>query len=165
MLVYGMRPQWDEAFFAERRAALEQWCDRLLAEPCAQPGEVRVRNRLAKQRPHLLGCLYEPAAQPTNNRAERELRPAVIARKLSCGNNTPAGRHCWEVLASIARTCSQRAEDFVNFLAARLPPACRCQRKHAKHVLRVSGPTQFQEARRDRTGRHWCQCRLGRRSP
>jgi hypothetical protein len=68
-------------------------------------------------------CLssYEPAAEPTNNRAERELRPAVIARKLSCGNKTPAGRTCCEVLASIARTCSQRAEDFVDFLAARLP--------------------------------------------
>jgi len=121
MLVYGMRPQWDGTFFTERRAALEEWCDRLLAQACEQPGEVRVRNRLAKQRPHLLGCLYEPAAEPTNNRAERELRPAVIARKLSCGNKTPAGRRCWEVLASIARTSSQRTEDFVNFLAARLP--------------------------------------------
>ncbi len=121
MVIYGMRPQWEETFFAERRAALERWCDRLLGESCVQPGEQRVRNRLAKQRPYLLGCLYEPAAEPTNNRAERALRPAVIARKLSCGNKTPAGRPCWEVLASIARTCGQRAENSVNFLAARLP--------------------------------------------
>lgn len=121
MLVYRLRSQWQPAFFSERRAALEQWCDRLLGQACGQPGEEKVRNRLAKQRPHLLGCLYEPAAEPTNNRAERELRPAVIARKLSCGNKTPAGRTCWEVLASIARTCGQRAEDFVDFLAARLP--------------------------------------------
>lgn len=123
MLLYAMRPQWEETFFVQRRAAMELWCDRLLGQPCRYPGEVSVRNRLAKQRPHLLGCLYEPAAEPTNNRAERELRPAVIARKLSCGNKTPAGRDCWEILASIARTCSLRTEDFVQFLATRLPLA------------------------------------------
>jgi hypothetical protein len=118
--IYDGRPNMAPAFYAERVAALEAWCERLLAEPCQQPGEAKVRNRLAKQRPHLLGCLYEPAAEPTNNRAERELRPAVIARKLSCGNKTVAGRDCWQVLASIARTCSHRAVDYINYLATRL---------------------------------------------
>ncbi|HXD86743.1 MAG TPA: transposase [Urbifossiella sp.] len=54
---------------------------------------MRIRNRLEKRKPHLLTCLDRlEAAEPTNNRAERALRPAVIARKISCGNkNTAVG--------------------------------------------------------------------------
>jgi transposase len=37
----------------------------------------------------------------TNNLAEREGRPAVIARKLSAGNRTEAGAETHAVLASV----------------------------------------------------------------
>jgi hypothetical protein len=109
--------------YDERCRHLQAWCDRLLATEVSQPGDVSVRNRLAKQREHLLGCLNEPAAEPTNNRAERALRPAVIARKVSCGNKTIAGKHCWEILTSLAVTCRQRLQDVVDSWAARLPLA------------------------------------------
>jgi transposase len=118
--LYRLRETLRVEDFVHKRQAMEQWCDELLAQPRGQPGDVAIRNRLLKQRPHLLGCLYEPAAEPTNNRAERALRPAVIARKLSCGNKTPAGRDCWQVLASLGATCHQQAIDFVSYLAARL---------------------------------------------
>jgi transposase len=78
--------------FAAKRQHLEGTCHQLLDEPVTQPGDVAVRNRLLKQWLHLLGCLYEPAAEPTNNRSERQLRPAVIARKVSCGNKTARGK-------------------------------------------------------------------------
>jgi len=113
------------AEFAGRREHLEGWRDRLLAEPLNQSGDAAVRNRLAKQRDHLVGCLYEPAAEPTNNRAERALRPAVIARKMSCGNKTQRGKHTWEILASLAATCDQRAQDFLDYLAQHLPLAAQ----------------------------------------
>jgi len=119
--VYGCRASLTDEEFAEKRERLEAWADRLLAEPRSQPGDLKIQHRLSKQRPHLFGCLYEPAAEPTNNRAERCLRPAVIARKVSCGNKTERGRDCWQVLASLAATCRQRAKSFVDFLAARLP--------------------------------------------
>jgi transposase len=98
----------------------------LLSQAVSQPGDAAVRNRLSKQRPHLLTCLYDPAVEPTNDRAERALRPAVIARKLSSGNKTEAGRDCWQILASLAATCHQRAEDFVTYLPNHLPlsPSC-----------------------------------------
>jgi hypothetical protein len=39
----------------------------------------------------------------------RQLRPAVIARKISCGNKTPKGARTWQILASLkisrARSC------------------------------------------------------------
>jgi transposase len=111
----------DAASLAERRTHLESWIDRLLDESVAGEGEVRIRNRLSKQRPHLIGCLYDLAAEPTNNRAERSLRPAVIARKISCGNKTDRGRLTWQILASLAATCAQRGHDLIDYLAARLP--------------------------------------------
>jgi hypothetical protein len=110
-----------EEEFVRQRAHLEAWCDGLLSEPRTQPGDVAVQERLRKQRDALFGCLYEPAAEPTNNRAERTFRWAVIARKLSCGNKTEAGKRCFEVLASLARTCGQRGQDFVSYLAKSLP--------------------------------------------
>jgi transposase len=99
------------------RGRLQDRLDRLLQRPCTQSGDVAIRNRLAKQRPHLLGCLYELAAEPTNNRAERALRPAVIARKLSCGNKTDRGRRTWQILVSLAQTCRQRGQDFLAYVA------------------------------------------------
>jgi transposase len=84
------------------------------------PGDVKVRNRLIKHREHLLRCLEEPRAEPTNNRAERSLRPAVIARKLSCGNKTQNGKQTWQVLCSLAATCHQRGQDLIEFITPRL---------------------------------------------
>jgi len=92
----------------------------LLAESPAEPEEVRFRDRLRRQQPHLLGCLDDPAAEPTNNRAERDLRPAVISRKISCGNRTLAGKTTWERLRSLSVTAHKQGLDFVAALAPRL---------------------------------------------
>ena len=70
-------------------------------------------------------CLYVPAAEPTNNRAERDLRPAVIARKLSCGNKTEAGKRSFEVLRSVASSCLKRGHDVVSSLAGLFPFGAR----------------------------------------
>ena len=111
---------WDTATLIERRTRLENWIDRLLNESVERAGEMRIRNRLAKQREHLIGCLYELSVEPTNNRAERALRPAVIARKISCGNKTDRGRRTWQVLASLAATGVQRGEDLIDYLITQM---------------------------------------------
>ena len=120
LILHRLREKLSAEFFAARVTALRAWLGRLLEEPCAHGAEVRIRNRLAKHVPDLVRCLEEPEVEPTNNRAERALRPAVIARKLSCGNKTEAGRRTWEILASLAATCCQKGEDFVDFLARRI---------------------------------------------
>ena len=121
IVLYNVRESLGPEAFEDKCTRMEAWVGRLLAQPLSQTGDAKIQNRLRKQRPHLLGCLHEPAAEPTNNRAERSLRPAVIARKLSCGNKTERGRDCWEILTSLGRTCRQRAQDFVQFIASRLP--------------------------------------------
>jgi len=107
----------DAADLAAGRAHLESTVDALLARPLTQLGDIRVRNRLAKRRAHLLTCLYDLHADPTNNAAERSLRPAVIARKVSCGNKTDRGRRTWEILASLGATMHQRGVEFIDYLA------------------------------------------------
>ena len=103
--------------WARHRAALERSAQELLTTPRGQGLEERVRLRLWKQRDHLFTFLDHAGVSATNNLAERQLRPAVIARKLSCGNKTPAGARTWEVLASLAATCVQRGESFAHLIA------------------------------------------------
>jgi hypothetical protein len=115
------RRRLGEAEFVRQRTHLESWCDRLLSEERTQPGDVAVQERLRKRRESLFGCLYEPEAEPTNNRSERSLRGAVIARKVSCGNKTDAGKRSFEVLASLTQTLFQRGHDVVSYLKTYLP--------------------------------------------
>jgi len=46
---------------------------------------------------------------------------ARVARKLSCGNKTDAGRCTWQILSSLATTCSQRTHPFTGLVAAAMP--------------------------------------------
>lgn len=103
------------------RARLENRANELFATPRPDAAQERFRNRIAKQRDHLLTFLDVPEADATNNLAERQLRGAVIARKLSCGNKTPKGASTWQTLASFAATCVQRGTSLVAFIAHRLP--------------------------------------------
>jgi hypothetical protein len=121
-VLWKYRAKLGEAEFARQRGHLEAWLDRLLAEPRSQPGDVAIQQRIGKRRGVVLGCLFDPAAEPTNNRAERSLRdPGVIARKVSCGTKTEAGKTAWERLTSLAMTCQQRGQDFVTWLTGCLP--------------------------------------------
>jgi transposase len=120
---WRQRPTLSAEVYEAKVARLRQGVDNLLEHSPDQPEEVRFRDRLRRRREHLLGCLDEAAAEPTNNRAERALRPAVIARKLSCGNKTDRGRRAFEVLASLAATADQQARDFLADLTNLLPLA------------------------------------------
>ena len=95
----------------------ERAADTLLSSVCADPWEQWIANRLCKQREHLFTFLSTPGVEATNNRAERQLRHAVIARKLSCGNKTMAGKRCWEILTSVAVTCQQNGLHFASFVS------------------------------------------------
>src|SRR4051794_35814161 len=55
----------------------------------------------------LIRFLDEPGIEPTNNRAERALRPAVIARKVSQCTKTARGTRAFEAWTSILRTLSR----------------------------------------------------------
>ena len=79
-----------------------------------EPGDEAIRERLRKQRAWLFGCLYEPAAEPTNNRAERALRSggdrpeALVRQQDGVGEALlgGAGERGGDLPAGTARTSS-----------------------------------------------------------
>lgn len=117
MVLHGLREELSLARYEETVDYLQRRLDELLAPPRGHPAEVRIANRLKKQRRHLLTFLEVPGVDPTNNLAERQLRPAVIARKLSCGNKSETGKAAFEVLTSLAATCRQQGRSFTELVA------------------------------------------------
>ncbi len=107
---------------------LEAALDRLLARQLTDADNARFAKTLRKQRPRLLTFLYHDAVAPTNNTAERELRPAVIVRKTGGCNRTEAGAQAHAVLASVLRTCQKQGFDPVEVL---------------KHLLRSAETLMF----------------------
>jgi Transposase IS66 family len=107
--------------FRDLRQALERKASQLLELPRSEPNEEAVRHRLNKQRDHLFTFLDHNGVDATNNLAERQLRPAVIARKVSCGNKTQKGARTWQILTSLAATCAQRATSFIAEIARAAP--------------------------------------------
>jgi len=56
--------------------------------------------------------------EPTNNMAERALRPAVLWRKGSFGSDSEAGSRFAERLLTVAATCRQQRRGLLDFLVA-----------------------------------------------
>lgn len=97
-----------------------------LVDPVGPDGPTeKVLNRLRKRKKSLLTCVEVEGVDPTNNLAERQLRPAVITRKLSWGHKSQRGAHAWQILASLAATADQRGQDLVQCLTPRLSLAAR----------------------------------------
>lgn len=105
-----------------RKALGERAIALLVTDPRKDIEEERVRNRLFKQIDHLFTFLDHPGVDATNNLAERQLRPAVIARKVSCGNKTDAGARTLEILTSLTATCHQRGESFLDLVDGVIRP-------------------------------------------
>ncbi len=120
MALRRRRPDMNPHGYAVARGRLHAELDRLLAGTYTDPDNARLAKRLRKQRDHLLRFLDHEAVDATNNLAEREVRPAVIARKLSAGNRTEAGAETHAVLASILRTCRRQGRDILQELAGLL---------------------------------------------
>jgi transposase len=64
-------------------------------------------------------------AEPTNNEAERALRPAVLWRKGSFGSDSVAGSQFVERLLTVAATCRQQGRPLLGFLVAVVEAALR----------------------------------------
>jgi hypothetical protein len=72
--------------------------------PPVLPAHRRLCQRITTYLPELLTCLTEHGVPPTNNAAERSLRPVVIARKISGGTRSELGTMTKMALASLFGT-------------------------------------------------------------
>jgi uncharacterized small protein (DUF1192 family)/transposase len=77
------------------------------------PDNQRLLNELGwhHDRGNVLRFLTDPRVPPTNNRAERALRPAVIARKVSHCSKNGVGAHAFEAFTSVVRTLAKQGID------------------------------------------------------
>jgi hypothetical protein len=65
----------------------------------------KFRQRLlGPEQKHLLTCFRRPDVPPTNNHAERSLRPVVIMRKIVQGTRSPKGLENRSVMRSLFQT-------------------------------------------------------------
>jgi len=91
--------------------------DRLLCWPRANEDNRRLADHLARNRDHLFTFLQLPGIDATNHRAERAIRPGVLARKISGGSRTDRGALAHAALTSVDRSARQQGRDFCRMLA------------------------------------------------
>ena len=82
----------------------------ICARGLTDPDNQRLLNGIGAQhdRGNLLRFLEDPRIEPTNNRAERALRPAVIARTVSQCSKNDAGAHAFAAFTSVVRTLAKQ---------------------------------------------------------
>ena len=72
-----------------------------------------VDNLLKRRKEWLFRLVIDPNVEPTNNRAERALRPSVIYRKVSGGTRSSRGTNAYDRLFSIFYTQKLRKRSFI----------------------------------------------------
>jgi hypothetical protein len=93
--------------YADRSEQIEQDMTYLLRpRRLRDPDNQRLLDGIGHQhdRNRVLNFLANPEVEPTNNRAERALRPAVIARKVSHCSKNERGAEAFAAFTSVART-------------------------------------------------------------
>ena len=93
-------------FVAERARLQQAVTEHLRDRDVGRAGNQRLLNELGRHQEagSLLRFLWEPEIEPTNNRAERALRPAVIARKVSQCSKNDAGAGAFSAFVSVIGT-------------------------------------------------------------
>jgi transposase len=90
--------------FAIQVTRIERHCDRLLQRALDPPEAKRLQRRYLKHRDKLFVFLYRSDVDPTNNVAERALRPSVIHRKVTGCFRSDWGAKAYAAIASVIDT-------------------------------------------------------------
>ena len=101
--------------------SLEKQLRQFAGKPLDYDAAETLRKRIAeKDFDKLFTFLRVPGVEPTNNHAERSVRPMVIMRKISFGTRSPAGSQCHSVLPSLLETARRQGKDRIGFLVSLL---------------------------------------------
>lgn len=94
-----------------------------LASVAEHPKLKALASEILRDWDAVVAFVYNPQLPPTNNEAERALRHAVIARRISYGTRTSEGSLAYCSLLSVIETCRLRKIDPWSFIAAVLAQA------------------------------------------
>jgi transposase len=97
--------------FREQAAQTRAEMEALTCAPAQHPAIQKIQNLFREKAARLYQWAKKRSVPADNNRAERELRPLVIARKLSFGSQSEAGARTREVLMSVLHTLRKRTDD------------------------------------------------------
>lgn len=102
--LHNQRSQLSSDHFSTQVARIERICDRLLKRELTLPDARRLQRRYLKHRQKLFVFLNRTDVSPTNNVAERALRPSVIHRKVIGCFRSEWGAKAFAALASVIDT-------------------------------------------------------------
>jgi len=103
----GRQPISDEEFY-RRAATLSEEIKTAMAQPARHQGIRRIQDIFRENEHRLFHWADNRAVPADNNLAERDLRPSVIARKVSFGSVTDAGAQIRSTLSTVAATIHKR---------------------------------------------------------
>jgi hypothetical protein len=119
---------WRAKAAKKKMRELRRELRRLCRAPLRYPRAETFRKRLlGKEQKHLLTCFRRPNVPPTNNQAERSLRPVVIMRKIVQGTRSDQGLENHSVLRSLFETARRQGKKphhfFLDLLTKPTPQA------------------------------------------
>jgi len=100
----------DVDYFTDARKIKKQ-IEELIETPHKHLGIKRIQQIFSDQRERLYHWVKYREVPAENNRAERELRPTVIARKVSFGSQSDAGAKTRSSIMSLLYTAKKRLKD------------------------------------------------------
>jgi len=101
------QPLSDPAY-STAAAELQAQIEAVVEAPAQHLGIRQLQDIFQEHAERLYHWVTDRAVPPDNNRAERELRPTVIARKVSFGSQSNAGAKTREILMSVLHTLKKR---------------------------------------------------------
>jgi transposase len=104
------QPLSDDAYSAQAEQ-LKAQIVAAVEQPAQHLGIRQIQDLFREHRDRLYHWVTDRAVPPDNNRCERELRPTVIARKVSFGSQSDAGAKTREILMSVLHTLRKRRPD------------------------------------------------------
>jgi transposase len=99
------------AAFRPQALELKTQIQTVVQAPAQHPGIQKIQDIFRKKAARLYHWAKSPTIPADNNRAERELRPLVIARKISFGSQSEQGARTREILMSVLHTLRKRTSD------------------------------------------------------
>ena len=118
-----LRHQIPEALYAEAVVEIREALSGLASKNLTHPENLKLAKHLFRHQHALLRFLEDEAVPPTNNLAERELRGAVVTRKIGGCNRSEVHAHAHAVLTSVAQTAHRRGETLVPHVTRWMQPA------------------------------------------
>jgi transposase len=102
--------------FSRRAAVLKAQSMATMEAPAQHLGIRRLQEIFRANADQFYQWANDQRVQAENNLAERDLRPTVIARKVSFGSHSDAGAHTRGILMSVLCTLKKRQVDVVAHL-------------------------------------------------